>query len=474
MGTRAQEAERRRTMCDPCWNNQHEKCAGGACKCKNPKHGRAKDVEPVGAKKYVCITKDGKRHDIEAENARQANLIAERRFGYDNISVPPQESLRAKDAQPDPHEDKRWKQHMHQDGLWCGDVNCKTCAKSGAMAKGVKEMKRAKDAEVKPVSDAVCPLCKYPMSGSKCDNPGCEASGNVPPVIIERRKKEAAEQAERARTNKLRNASYAKDAEVKPVKYNGEAVQKEINKDKRIGGKEAKAIHALLKGRARDASPFDVDTDTGAERVVRREAKAGLSAQQIAKKYGFSLSFVKEVLDEVKPVGDAKFTGSYEAWMKAVKAKGADRFTSSGNVQSAYKGRILIGVWDAYGSASIAKDDVQPVGDAKYSILKSDYMAAQSSGPRKPWFVKDGSVLIGGAAFATEEAAKKYVAYLEKSDRENAPRERREARQIKPAYTTLAEMQRAKEDPDSAYSLYAEGRISKRLYEEASKKLRYR
>lgn len=32
--------------------------------------------------------------------------------------------------------------------------------------------------------------------------------------------------------------------------YNAAAVQKEIAKDKRIGKKEAKAIHALLKGRA--------------------------------------------------------------------------------------------------------------------------------------------------------------------------------------------------------------------------------
>lgn len=32
-------------------------------------------------------------------------------------------------------------------------------------------------------------------------------------------------------------------------KYNAEAVQKEINKDPRIKGKEAKAIHGLLRGR---------------------------------------------------------------------------------------------------------------------------------------------------------------------------------------------------------------------------------
>jgi len=32
------------------------------------------------------------------------------------------------------------------------------------------------------------------------------------------------------------------------VRYNKEAVQREIDKDKAIGSKEAKLIHALLKG----------------------------------------------------------------------------------------------------------------------------------------------------------------------------------------------------------------------------------
>jgi len=35
------------------------------------------------------------------------------------------------------------------------------------------------------------------------------------------------------------------------MKYNREAVNKEIRKDKRIKGKEAKVIHALLKGRSK-------------------------------------------------------------------------------------------------------------------------------------------------------------------------------------------------------------------------------
>lgn len=33
-------------------------------------------------------------------------------------------------------------------------------------------------------------------------------------------------------------------------RYNAEAVQAQINKDRRIGGREAKLIHAVLKGRS--------------------------------------------------------------------------------------------------------------------------------------------------------------------------------------------------------------------------------
>jgi hypothetical protein len=44
---------------------------------------------------YTCITIDGQKHEIQATTARQANSIAEAKFGYANISVAPQESLRA-------------------------------------------------------------------------------------------------------------------------------------------------------------------------------------------------------------------------------------------------------------------------------------------------------------------------------------------------------------------------------------------
>lgn len=136
----------------------------------------------------------------------------------------------------------------------------------------------------------------------------------------------------------------------KHVAYDPASVQKEINKNKRIGGKEAKAIHSLLKGRAGDtdpvvaaqelmvqlnarlkmckdatqqkavsakikrlqaqlavvgapaydASPFDRDTDKGAEKIVARERNNGLSAKQIAAKYGFDIKFVLEVGNKAK------------------------------------------------------------------------------------------------------------------------------------------------------------------------------
>jgi hypothetical protein len=53
-------------------------------------------------------------------------------------------------------------------------------------------------------------------------------------------------------------------------------------------------VERLRKEAATDASPFDIDTDAGAAKIVKREAKTGLSAKQIVKKYGFSLSFVEE------------------------------------------------------------------------------------------------------------------------------------------------------------------------------------
>jgi hypothetical protein len=53
-------------------------------------------------------------------------------------------------------------------------------------------------------------------------------------------------------SQRLGDADEKKEATKEP-QYNREAVNKEISKDKRIKGKEAKAIHSLLKGRRGDA-----------------------------------------------------------------------------------------------------------------------------------------------------------------------------------------------------------------------------
>lgn len=53
-----------------------------------------------------------------------------------------------------------------------------------------------------------CPTCHYPLLGERCDNPGCSASGNVPPEILERRAKEEAETAERSRFATITATSY--------------------------------------------------------------------------------------------------------------------------------------------------------------------------------------------------------------------------------------------------------------------------
>lgn len=63
----------------------------------------------------------------------------------------------------------------------------------------------------------------------------------------------------------------------------------------------------LRKTIVKDASPFERDTDKGAAAIVKREKAAGMLAHDIAKKYGFSLSFVNETLgskkaNDVKPV----------------------------------------------------------------------------------------------------------------------------------------------------------------------------
>ena len=70
------------------------------------------------------------------------------------------------------------------------------------------------------------------------------------------------------------------DADKKPAeggKYNASAVQKEIEKDKRIKPGEAKAIHGLLKGWRKDDVKADANEDIKARIAARRaRAEAGI------------------------------------------------------------------------------------------------------------------------------------------------------------------------------------------------------
>jgi hypothetical protein len=233
-----------------------------------------------------------------------------------------------------------------------------------------------------------------------------------------------------------------KDAEVKPVgiKYNAEAVQKEIKKDKRIGGKEAKAIHALLKGRTgdaddltaqydklgkrranllskimrspsmgqgsnvepeiekavkeadnllaqmntiakqlpasvrrkmgvRDVAPVgddedDVwkrDTDKGAAELIRKDGKT-MSSAEIARKYGFDLRFVKEVLGgDNQRVSDEEH---YNAKAAATAQAHKDHVWCGNTACHTCKDRGL------FRTPKKAKD-IKPLGDAVRSLVAS-------------------------------------------------------------------------------------------------------
>lgn len=56
---------------------------------------------------------------------------------------------------------------------------------------------------------STCALCQNPYSGHRCENPGCEASGNVPPEILARREREESEREERERTLRARARHWA-------------------------------------------------------------------------------------------------------------------------------------------------------------------------------------------------------------------------------------------------------------------------
>lgn len=51
----------------------------------------------------------------------------------------------------------------------------------------------------------LCQHCGYCYPGDACDNPGCEASGNVTPEVLARREREDRERADRERTARIRS-----------------------------------------------------------------------------------------------------------------------------------------------------------------------------------------------------------------------------------------------------------------------------
>ena len=160
-GSKAEEAEKRKTYCEPCWNNNHSACKGGSCACKHggKKVGDARTLESLQEEAYMLGSSIGSITDPTKKYPAQKRL-----------------------------------------------------AEVGKLIEQLKSGKQGKDAENK----SIAPI----------------------PKMIPRSKRPKAEDSE-------------KDG-------------------------------------------WDVDTDKGAAKIVKREARAGLSVTEIVKKYGFSKSFVEE------------------------------------------------------------------------------------------------------------------------------------------------------------------------------------
>lgn len=107
----------------------------------------------------------------------------------------------------------------------------------------------------------------------------------------------------------------ARDAEEKPAgpKYNSSAVQKEINKDRRIGGKEAKLIHSLLKGRTADTPGVSTrifKDEASANKYRRQLSDDGITANMAPHEDGWELSWKPEL----------GFVGDADNWLELAKA----------------------------------------------------------------------------------------------------------------------------------------------------------
>lgn len=150
-------------------------------------------------------------------------------------------------------------------------------------------------------------------------------------------------------------AAKAKD-EVKPVKYNESAVQKEIKKDKRIGGKGAKAIHSLLKGRTGDKATSLAEYGRRLESAFKEKDNSAVEALLKAMQ-----------ADDHQP-----------GTIRSIAVKARNNVASGAqmvNVSELLRGRDVKPVGDSTENLEHPdeyKKDAQPVGDAEASTLRKE------------------------------------------------------------------------------------------------------
>lgn len=129
--------------------------------------------------------------------------------------------------------------------------------------------------------------------------------------------------------------------------------------------KDCGYVDQARKSKATDLQPvgddeddaFKRDTDKGAAELIRKDGKT-MSSAEIARKYGFSLSFVKEVLGgdnkrpghpEIKPVGDAAITALYSSEHATAVYKKAKELGFQAKLGGRDKRTIQVGRFDGSG-----------------------------------------------------------------------------------------------------------------------------
>lgn len=122
-------------------------------------------------------------------------------------------------------------------------------------------------------------------------------------------------------------------------------------------GMNADEVRKILgvKGKDKEPSPFERDTDAGAARIVKREAKAGSTVAEIVKKYGFSKSFVEEEYQAKGKGKDAKFTWTCPFCRKLItdNTENSVETTAENHILDKHPGRTQ--------SIKVRSADLQPV-----------------------------------------------------------------------------------------------------------------